>query len=87
MLNGMSPSKSSSADQLGRSLVRFGAKVRRLREGTGASQEALAEACGLHRTYIGSVERGERNITLKNILRLSKALGLPPEELIRGVEK
>ena len=47
----------------------FGKEVRLLRHKLGLSQEVLAEACGLHRTYIGSVERGERNVSLQRIVR------------------
>lgn len=54
--------------------VRFGQKLRRIRERKGISQEKLAELAGLHRTYVSSVERGERNISLQNIARLAKAL-------------
>ncbi len=53
---------------------RFGDRVRTLRERTGLSQEALAARAGIHRTYMGGVERGERNIGLKNIVRLAAAL-------------
>lgn len=60
----------------------FGARVRVLRERMGLSQEALADHSGLHRTYVGSVERGERNISLANIHRLADALGVAPSELL-----
>ncbi|MGW3011925.1 helix-turn-helix domain-containing protein [Streptomyces sp. NPDC001219] len=63
-------------------LVKFGLRVRELRETRGFSQEKLAEIAHLHRTYIGSVERGERNISLINIHRLAHALDVSPEELL-----
>lgn len=56
-------------------LKRFGARVRELRLQTGLSQEKFAAKCGLDRTYLGSVERGERNIALRNIEKIAKALG------------
>ena len=62
-------------------LKRFGNRVRRLRQRLELSQEALAAKAGIHRTYMGGVERGERNISLKNIYRLAEALGVPPCEL------
>jgi transcriptional regulator with XRE-family HTH domain len=63
------------------SLRRFGARVRALREMAGLSQEELAARAGIHRTYVGGVERGERNLSLRNIVRLAKALGVPPGDL------
>jgi transcriptional regulator with XRE-family HTH domain len=59
----------------------FGARVRKLRESKGWSQEKLAAEAGLDRTYIGSVERGERNISLINIYRIAKALSIQPHRL------
>jgi transcriptional regulator with XRE-family HTH domain len=61
----------------------FGQRVRELRARRGFSQEALAERCDLDRTYIGGVERGERNISLLNIHRIAKALGVSVCELFR----
>ena len=55
----------------------FGEKVRFFRKSLGFSQEELADICGLHRTYIGSVERGERNITLVSAEKIAQALNQP----------
>jgi transcriptional regulator with XRE-family HTH domain len=66
--------------------TRFGQAVRRRREALGISQEALADAAGVHRTYIGSVERGERNISLRNIIRLAAALGCGAADLVAEAE-
>ena len=60
---------------------RFGAQMRKLRQKRGLSQEGLALACGLDRTYVGSVERGERNISLINIYAIASALGVPVKEI------
>ena len=57
-------------------LGQLGERVNQIRVKKGISQEALAEMAGLHRTYIGSVERGERNISLINLSRIARALGL-----------
>ena len=60
----------------------FGERVRELRRVRGLSQEALAEHAGLHRTYVGSVERGERNISLDNIHALADALEVAAPDLL-----
>jgi transcriptional regulator with XRE-family HTH domain len=62
--------------------IKFGKRLREIRGQKGVSQEVLAADAGLHRTYVSSVERGERNITLVNIYRLAKALGVKPAELV-----
>jgi len=65
----------------------FGDRVRQARKRTGISQEALADLCGLHRTYIGSVERGERNVSLVNIHAIAKALNLSAQSLFESESK
>jgi transcriptional regulator with XRE-family HTH domain len=66
-------------------LGEFGDRIRALRAKRGMSQERLAEEAELHRTYVGSIERGERNVALKNILRLTRALGTTPSDLMKGM--
>lgn len=61
----------------------FASNLRREREARNISQEALADRAGLHRTYVSSVERGERNISIDNMHRLAVALGVPVEKLVR----
>jgi transcriptional regulator with XRE-family HTH domain len=62
----------------------FGERVRVIRKGIGLSQEGLALACDLDRTYIGGVERGERNISLVNIHKIAAALGVTSRDLFDG---
>jgi transcriptional regulator with XRE-family HTH domain len=63
-------------------LVSFGKKVRQKRQRLNLSQSELAEVAGLHRTYIGMIERAEKNITLLNIHKISIALNTTAEELL-----
>jgi transcriptional regulator with XRE-family HTH domain len=62
---------------------KFGKRVRKLRDKVGYSQEELADIAGIHRTYFGGIERGERNPSLKNIERIANALKVPIYELFR----
>lgn len=63
-------------------LKRFGAAVRAKQDSLAISQEELAEKAGLHRTYIGGVEQGRRNLSLLNIIKIAKALEVQPECLL-----
>ena len=64
---------------------RFGERVRQLRKECGWSQEELAQNSGLDRSYMGGVERGERNIALRNIEALANALEITLSELMKGL--
>ncbi len=66
-------------------LRQFGARIRVLRQQKGLTQEALALQAGLDRTYVGGVERGERNISLQNVAKLATALGVSLDHLFRGL--
>lgn len=72
----MSPSCMSDPKKL------FGNKVRAVRKERGWSQEELADACELDRTYIGGIERGERNVSIMNIAKIAQALGVKASSLI-----
>lgn len=65
-----------------KALIRFGDKVRKERMAQGFSQEGLAERAGVHRTYVGMIERGEKNITLLNIIKIAEALRVRPKDLL-----
>ena len=67
-------------------LVRFGRHVRELRKAKGFSQEAFAAHCSLDRTYIGGIERGERNVALRNIEVIARALDVTISELMQGLD-
>jgi transcriptional regulator with XRE-family HTH domain len=64
----------------------LGARVRERRRELGLSQEALGDVSGLHWTFVGQVERGRRNISLHNLLRLAQALEVDPGELVKGLQ-
>ena len=66
-------------------LVRLGTRVRQLRLSKGFSQESFAAKCGLDRTYMGGIERGERNVALRNIESIAKALDMSLSELMHGL--
>jgi transcriptional regulator with XRE-family HTH domain len=64
---------------------KFGCRVRELRKAKGLSQEAFADKCGLDRTYISGIERGRRNVALRNIEVIARALETTISELMRGL--
>ncbi len=68
-------------------LSRFGQRIRKLRKEQGYSQETFAAHCGLDRTYIGGIERGERNAALRNIEIIARSLNMTISELMQGLEK
>jgi transcriptional regulator with XRE-family HTH domain len=65
--------------------IRLGRAIRRRRHKLGVSQEEFADLCGLDRTYIGGIERGERNVSLVNIEKIASTFKVPISELFRGV--
>jgi transcriptional regulator with XRE-family HTH domain len=67
--------------------IRVGKAIRRLRTAAGFSQEGFAHACKFHRTYIGAIERGEKNLTLDSIERLAKTLKITTFQLFHEAEK
>jgi transcriptional regulator with XRE-family HTH domain len=79
----MVKAKLSASGHFNRPEVPFGNHLRKLRQDRGFTQEELAHRAHLHRNYVGGVERGERNISLINIVELAKALSVRPDELLR----
>ena len=67
-------------------LIRFGKTIRRLRTQQNLSQEAFADLCELHRTYISDIELGKRNVSLENIEKIAKALGTNVSQLFSETE-
>ena len=68
-------------------ITKFGERIRELRHKNNISQEELAELTDLHRTYIGGIERGERNVSLENIYKIAKALEISLSELFEGINE
>jgi transcriptional regulator with XRE-family HTH domain len=64
----------------------LGERVRGRRKELGLSQEALADKCNIHWTFLGQVERGRRNLSLHNLLKVACGLGVDPAELVRGLK-
>lgn len=67
-------------------LLAFGRAVRAARKAQGFSQEAFADQCGIDRSFMGCVERGERNLALVNIDKIIKALGMQPSEFFKAMD-
>ncbi|RUR70986.1 helix-turn-helix domain-containing protein [Variovorax guangxiensis] len=67
-------------------LTAFGEAVRRQRKALGYSQEAFADACEIDRSYMGGVERGERNLAMINIMRIIETLGMRPADFFQGMD-
>jgi transcriptional regulator with XRE-family HTH domain len=65
----------------------LGRRIRELRSKRGWSQEEFADICGLHRTYMGSIERGERNLTIVSILTVAQHLEMTVSQLLSGLER
>lgn len=66
--------------------VKFGKRIKELRTEQGMTQEALATKLGLDRSYMGFLERGERNPSLEVIIRIAKALSIKPDDLLRDIK-
>jgi transcriptional regulator with XRE-family HTH domain len=81
------PQNAATKREQERLLLAFGDFLRELRHERLLTIEAVAEAAGLHSNYLGSVERGERNVSLFNIWRIAAALGVTPGQLMDGVPK
>jgi transcriptional regulator with XRE-family HTH domain len=67
--------------------VVLGKRIRELRSKNGFSQESFADHCGLHRTYMGGIERGEHNLTIETLMTVAKGLEIAMSDLLAGIEK
>lgn len=77
--------QATETEDVGRHREAFGARVRDLRLSAGLSQEELANAAGIHRTYLSSLERGQRNVSLDNIIALARALKIDVGRMFEGI--
>ncbi|URN14976.1 MULTISPECIES: helix-turn-helix domain-containing protein [Streptomyces] len=77
--------QASDKPRIQRQREAFGHRVREHRLSAGLSQEELAEAAGIHRTYVSSLERGQRNVSLDNIIALARALEIDAAQLLKGI--
>jgi DNA-binding XRE family transcriptional regulator len=68
-------------------LKALGQRIRELRSGQGYSQESFADHCGVHRTFMGTIERGESNLSFSNLVKVSQGLSITLAELLSGLEK
>ncbi|PWT99837.1 MAG: transcriptional regulator [Terriglobia bacterium] len=68
-------------------LKALGARIRELRTKQGYSQEDFADHCGVHRTFMGTIERGESNLSFSNLVKVSQGLGITLSQLLSGLEK
>jgi transcriptional regulator with XRE-family HTH domain len=76
------------ADALSKRVLKaLGLRIRDLRRAQGLSQEDLADKCGVHRTFMGTVERGESNLSFSNILKVASTLGMSLSALFEGVDE
>lgn len=66
-------------------LLLLGQRIRNLRKAKGLSQEAFADHCGLDRTYVGGIERGERNVAVLNLAKIAESLGVSISKLFEGI--
>jgi transcriptional regulator with XRE-family HTH domain len=65
----------------------LGNRIREFRLKRGFSQESFADHCGIHRTYMGGIERGKRNLTIQTVLTIARGLDMSMSELLAGIEK
>jgi transcriptional regulator with XRE-family HTH domain len=68
-------------------LKALGQRIRELRSEQGYSQESFADHCGVHRTFMGTIERGESNLSFSNLVKVAEGLGITLSELLTGLEK